>query len=125
MERIIEFLSQYGSWIIAGTVIVVAAYKRLREGSLGDFLREVIALIVDLAAGELEKVTQEEVMAVASVLYAKLPDWVKLLVSEEAARQAAWAAWQRWLSVRPTVYTPAMKAFTAAGKRKSGPKQRY
>ena len=103
--------------LLLGTVVIVLL-KRALEGTLQDFVAELIGAVIDLFEGELEKVAKEQVEAVASWLWRKapLPALVRLVFTEAAAKDLAWRAWQWYLANRQAnilVLKPKLAALKA------------
>lgn len=118
MEKVVRFILENWELVLAIATIVLAVLRRAMEGTLQELLAEAIGLLVDLAHGELEKVTREEVAAVAGLVYDKFPEWARRFISEEVWVEAIWQAWLKFLAARAEDRGAAQTLYAAAAKKK-------
>jgi len=102
VDKWVEWITANWQWILVGVTVAIALLKRYMEGTLQEFLAEAIGALIDLAEGEVDKITEEQVKMVARWIYGKLPlpDLLKAIFTEEMAEALLWKAWQWYLENR-------------------------
>jgi len=94
MDKLLEWLANNKELIMAVIGLVVFV---LRNG-YQELAKKLFAVLVSIAKEALTSVTKEEVAGVALLFYDKLPDLIKLFISEAVWVEFWWARWQDFIA---------------------------
>lgn len=98
--------------VVPLVLIVLWGIKAWKENTLGQQLRLAVLALLNIAKGELGKVSKEQVLDIAYVLYDaeelfKIPDWLNWAIdavkkatlgSKEEFGEKVWREWQKLLA---------------------------
>jgi hypothetical protein len=117
-DKVLEFLTTWGPWILAVVFAVVSWVLRNKVNGQGwrevcaILLGDIVATVLQAAHGEVDNVSEAMVRDAAAVTYERLtallpPKWHDLIVGVVSKGEFCDWAWQAWQNWKATLDMPA------------------